>query len=135
MQMVFPSRYGYPGPQKHIWTFDGRRSENPPVSIRTQGCPCISINNYNVRVPEFVQNDYFCESGTAVSNPVNNRLYDEDPLWDGEGCGPTSTDCCQFNNPPWFCKQLNETVTGDIEVRTLTQVDNMAAVNTEDTAS
>jgi len=60
-------------------------------------------------------------------------LYDKDPLWDGEGCGPTSTDCCQFNNPPWFCRQLNETVTGDIEVRYLTQVDNAAAVNTEDT--
>ena len=50
-----------------------------PASVRTQGCPCTSINNYDILVPEFVQNDYFCESGTAVSNPVNNRLYDEDP--------------------------------------------------------
>ena len=125
--------YGYPGPRKHIWTFAGGRSENTPESIRTQGCPCISVNNYNVRIPEFVQNDYFCESGTTVRSPVNNRLYDGDPLWDGEGCGPTSTDCCQFNNPPWFCKQLNETVTGDIEVRILTQVANVAAINTEDT--
>jgi len=32
------------------------------------------------------------------------------PLWDGEGCRPTSSGCCQFNNPPWFCKHLNEPV-------------------------
>ena len=32
------------------------------------------------------------------------------------GCGGTST-CCQFNNPPWFCKQLPQPTTDDIELR------------------
>ena len=27
-------------------------------------------------------------------------------LWDGEKCGLTST-CCEFNNPPRFCKELD----------------------------
>ncbi len=37
-------------------------------------------------------------------------------IWDGAGCGGTST-CCQFNNPPWFCKQLPQPTTDDIELR------------------
>ena len=43
-------------------------------------------------------------------------FYPVDPLWDGAGCGSTST-CCSFNNPPWFCKQLPQPTTDDIELR------------------
>jgi hypothetical protein len=43
-------------------------------------------------------------------------FYADDPLWDGQGCGPTST-CCTFNNPPWFCKQLPQSTNADLEVR------------------
>ena len=42
--------------------------------------------------------------------------YADDPPWDGQGCGPTST-CCTFNNPPWFCKQLPQSTNVDLEVR------------------
>ena len=42
-------------------------------------------------------------------------FYPNDPLWDGQGCG-TST-CCTFSNPPWFCKQLPQATTDDIEIR------------------
>ena len=43
-----------------------------------------------------------------------------DPLWDGEGCGAAT--CCELSyppgvTPPWFCKQLPEVTTDDIEVR------------------
>ena len=43
-----------------------------------------------------------------------------DPLWDGQGCGSSS--CCELSyppgvTPPWFCKQLPQTTTDDIEVR------------------
>jgi len=48
---------------------------------------------------------------------TNGYFYPNgDRLWDGEGCGPSST-CCTFNNPPWFCKQLPQTTTDDMEVR------------------
>ncbi len=43
-------------------------------------------------------------------------FYSDDPLWDGQGCGGTST-CCEFNHPPWFCKQLPQPTTDDIELR------------------
>ena len=33
-----------------------------------------------------------------------------------QGCDPTST-CCTFNNPPWFCKQLAQSTSADLEVR------------------
>ena len=39
-----------------------------------------------------------------------------DPLWDSDGCGPTSR-CCTWNNPPWFCRELPEPTTDNIEVR------------------
>ena len=43
-------------------------------------------------------------------------FYAEDPLWDGRGCGETST-CCEFNDPLWFCKELSTLTFADIELR------------------
>ena len=122
--------YGDPGSRMHIWTFAAGLSKK--TLNRIHGCPCITANNFDLQIPDFVGDDYFCESGTTVRSPAV-ELYDGDPLWDGEGCGPTSTDCCQFNNPPWFCKQLNETVTGDSEVRILVHVGGASFLPTEDT--
>ena len=42
-------------------------------------------------------------------------FFPNDPLWDGQGCGGTST-CCEFSNPKWFCKQLPQPTTDDIEM-------------------
>ena len=43
-----------------------------------------------------------------------------DPLWDGEGCGPTNT-CCYDQqrkvNPPWFVKTLSSPTSDNIEMR------------------
>ena len=44
-------------------------------------------------------------------------LYDQDPLWDGQGCGVGYSACCSFNSPPWFCKELPHATTDDIELR------------------
>ena len=59
--------------------------------------------------------DYFCESGVSSGFP-GPILYSDDPLWDGDGCISSST-CCEFNNPPYFTKQLTRPTTDDIEVR------------------
>ena len=58
--------------------------------------------------------DYYCETGSR--NLYANRYYTEDPLWDGQGCGAEST-CCDGDGKPWFCKQLPEATTDDIELR------------------
>jgi len=68
-----------------------------------------------VTSPSFVGNDYFCEAGDPPStpSPVGNS-YSNDPLWDGDGC---KTNCCTFNNPPWFHNNLTSPTTDSIEVR------------------
>ena len=99
-------------PRKHIWTFVGAADEvqNSPIV-----CPCTNINNtVSISIPPYVGSDYFCD--TASETTVQYRFYPNDPLWDGQGCGPLST-CCSFNNPPWFMKELPSSTSDDIEMR------------------
>ena len=100
-------------PRKHIWTFAAAVDEaGAPNMYR---CPC--TNNgavFSGIVPPFIGQDYFCDS--ASRGNFQFTFYPNDPLWDGAGCGPTST-CCSFNNPPWFCKRLPQPTLDNIEVR------------------
>ena len=90
-------------PRQHIWTLVAASDEEYGS---TRSCPCTPPDRtYIGVVPPFIDQDYFCETGGT-----------DDPLWDGQGCGGTST-CCSFNNPPWFCKQLPQPTTDDIELR------------------
>jgi hypothetical protein len=108
--------HGSAGRRQHIWTFAAGLNEADNV-WRDQRCPC-DISAYDV-VPSFVGNDYFCESGINGPWPGSRgytTLFSSDVLWDGQDCTSTST-CCQFNNPPWFTKNLPTTTTDDIELR------------------
>ena len=100
-------------PRKHIWTFAAAIDETrATLSV----CPCTKTDTtYTGRVPSFIGNDYYCDTGSRERWEWG-RFYSEDPLWDGEGCGPTSS-CCQFNSPPWFCKELPQPTTDDVEIR------------------
>ena len=98
-------------PRQHIWTFANAQDE---VRSSSSVCPCTkNDSDFAGVVPRFIGNDYFCATGSH--KPYSNTWYTADPLWDGEGCGGSST-CCGFNNPPWFCKDL-ESTTDDIELR------------------
>ena len=66
--------------------------------------------------PAFVGLDYFCESGITGRWEDNRRIALEDPLWDGDGCGPGNS-CCAQAGMPWFCRTLPQEVSEDIEVR------------------
>ncbi len=101
-------------PREHIWTFAaGAGEENDASWI----CPCSNpTNTQTIVVPPFVGNNYFCESGLTVWTALSDTVYTDDPLWDGDGCGPSSN-CCTFNSPPWFSVQLPTPTTDDIEVR------------------
>ena len=99
-------------PRSHIWTFANALDE---VHSNEYVCPCTKTDTtYTGVVPPFIDNDYFCATGSR--HLYSNEWYTADPLWDGEGCGGTST-CCDFNSPPWFCKDLPESTTDDIELR------------------
>ena len=97
---------------QHIWSFAAGHGE----SSRSDGryvCPCNTVFSGSIKAT--VGQDYFCDTGSE-SWTRSGTFYSEDPLWDGEGCGPRST-CCSFNNPPWFCKQLPQSTTDDIEMK------------------
>ena len=99
-------------PRKHIWTFAAAAYE---AYSNRYVCPCTKTNTpYIGRVPPFIGEDYFCDTGSRTT--WTYQYYLNDPLWDGAGCGPTST-CCEFNTPPWFCKELSQPTTDDIELR------------------
>ena len=107
--------HGAAGSRQHIWTFAAGLSE-VPTAYYNDYCPCDSPSRH-ASIPTFVGNDYFCESGLhSAWNGQYGVFYSSDVLWDGQGCTSTST-CCQFNNPPWFTKNLTNTTTDDIELR------------------
>ena len=103
-------------PRHHIWTFASAQDESDFYGSSILVCPCTNSLASSLQVPNFVGSNYFCDTG---SEPVRelSQLYHEDPLWDGDGCGGSST-CCSFNNPPWFMRDLSPPgTTDDIELR------------------
>lgn len=115
-------------PRQHVWTLAAALHEN--YGGRDAICQCTKTNYDNksyrrVRVPPWVGTNYFCETGTSSQPPPTTEqcslvyekvFYSMDPLWDGQGCGSTSY-CCSFHNPPWFCKELGQPTRDDLEVR------------------
>ena len=96
-------------PRKHIWSFIAGYQESYAYSK----CPCGTTNPTSA--PSFVGIEYFCESGAPY--PLKNKLYTDDPLWDGKGCGSIEEPCCWVPGLPWFHKTLGYTTTDLIEMR------------------
>ena len=106
--------HGGDGSQQHIWSFvsaggEGSFFKSPSI------CACSSSNPWP-HSTSFVGEDYFCDSGNHAIESSTTTFYSDDPLWDGQGCGSSSA-CCKFNSPPWFCKTLRHFTTDDLEVR------------------
>ena len=101
-------------PRQHVWSFVNGLDEVLTIPFYT--CPCVPGSTAGNRIPSFVGQNYFCETG--INFRFTNGLFyaNSDPLWDGQGCGPTNT-CCTFNSPPWFNVTLPSSTTDDIEVR------------------
>ena len=103
-------------PRQHIWSFAGGLDEGNTV-YRYAPCPCVTGSTNRNRIPSFVGQNYFCESGITLWDTRTLRFWPNgDPLWDGQVCGPNSS-CCTFNSPPWFNVQLSSPTTDGIEVR------------------
>jgi hypothetical protein len=114
---------GSPGSRQHIWTWAASLSEI--YNVASDNCICTNVGSPSPAAsPPWVGNDYFCETGTT--GLWGGEFYADDPLWDGNGCGPASS-CCTFpgefiqpalgNFPPNFCKQLPFSTTDDLEIR------------------
>ena len=108
--------HGAEGSRQHIWSFVAANSEDA-YNLNNYICPCTDTDSeWSHRIPQFIENNYFCDTGGSYCTPSHPNVVTEDPLWDGEGCGPFSS-CCDFNNPPWFCTTLPQPTTDDIELR------------------
>ena len=107
----------YGSPRQHIWTFAAGIWENY-TSSTDNVCPCDTTGD--IRIPPFVGEDYFCESGYVYpgyrSTTLEIRLHSNDTLWDGEDCHSSSS-CCSLHNPPYFTKSLGQSTTDDLELR------------------
>ncbi len=101
-------------PRKHVWSFVNARDETS--NILSYLCPCMLSNSstWPFSTPSFVGNNYFCAAATRYTPTI--QLYPDNPLWDGVGCSGDNA-CCQFNQPPWFCRTLPAPTTDDLEVR------------------
>ena len=97
-------------PRDHIWTFAAAQDE---TQSGYRVCPCTLNGTYDGRVPDFIGSDYTCETGSRTS-ASSDSFYGADPLWDGQGCGQSSS-CC--DRPPGFCKELGTATTDDLELR------------------
>ena len=102
----------YGSPRKHVWTYAVGLSDD--YNYPTWNCPC--AKHPGPAPPVFVGDHYYCESGATGTWQQNNRVFVEDVLWDGEGCG-TGNNCCAQSGMPWFCRTLPQEVEGDIEIR------------------
>ncbi len=75
-----------------------------------------NTNPWPYTVPSFIGNNYFCDTGDHDAGYVDGMYYPDEPLFNGQRCGPDST-CCQFNTPPWFCTELPQPTSDDYQIR------------------
>ena len=102
----------YGNPRQHLWTYASGVSDIGNRNNGIYNCPCAKYPGDTP--PAFVGLDYYCESGFTSRDQAKIAL--EDPLWDGDGCGPGNS-CCAQAGMPWFCRTLPQEVSEDIEVR------------------
>ena len=109
--------HGPAGRRTHIWTFAAAEADGN-LNYTRHNCGCSNTNkNWTHATPEDVGDDYFCDSNGQYTEEgkYEGRDY-EDDLWDGEGCGSNSS-CCEWKDPPYFCKHLHNTTSEDMEIR------------------
>ena len=114
-------------PRKHIWSLLGGQREIANTESKLYICPCAS-GNTQPKLPSFVGNDYYCESGNNLAN-FKFDYWTTDPLWDGKNCRSNEANCCKRPGIPWFHKKLSGVTNDDIEVRLCGD----ESENTEDT--
>ena len=94
-------------PRQHIWSLAAATPGHYEYT-----CPCTNSTSEYGHVPPYVGNDYSCEFKTS------DTYSSADRLWDGQGCSGDTLRCCDRGS--WFCKQLPQLTTDDIEFRLCT---------------
>ena len=98
-------------PRKHVWTYaTGLTSDG---NYPNNNCPCAVTPGPNP--PSFVGENYYCSSGSS-SFPAQ-KVYTDDPLWQGTGCTNSRDNCCASVGLPWFYPEFPTLQNEPIEVR------------------
>ena len=102
------------GPQNHhVWSYVAGEQE---TSNSPSTCPCSHANDKARMSPQYIGDNYYCESGNPTNSNHNNQFLSEDKLWDGQECEHEGDCCNSTNSPPWFSVQLPAPTTDTIEV-------------------
>ena len=104
-------------PRNHIWTLASGLTNSPANGWAGHNCPCVDPEaNRHLLALNFVGDNYYCESAvTSGGSLMNDFLYSNDPLWDGQQC---EGQCCSNGkSPPWFNVTLPNPTVDNIEVR------------------
>ena len=105
-------------PRRHLWTYAVGQNANPdPGYSLSDQCPCTSEGTSRT-LPNFLGNDYYCDSGNPSGDSfIGGHIY-PDRLWDNSGpsCVSNST-CCDNPDQPWFKKKLIQPANEDVEMR------------------
>ena len=107
--------HGPAGRRAHIWTFAAAFADGHPDTRINCGCSNTNKNWTHV-TPVDVGDDYFCDSNGQFIEGGGVEEDEDDDLWDGEGC-VSSSNCCEWKDPPYFCKHLHNTISEDMEIR------------------
>ncbi len=105
-------------PRKHMWTYIAGLKEDNSHYLGAFTCPCQPGSQQTNNVPNFIGNNYYCESGNpSTPSGAVYKLYTADPLWDGEQCNGLESACCTSTTLPWFHKELDSPTNDYIEAR------------------
>ena len=100
----------YGNPRKHLFTYAcGYSADGTNSHIN---CPCAMHPGDDP--PNFVQDNYYCESGNT--SPAVARVFTADLLWDGKGCS-AGNNCCSQPGMPWFYRDILAKTSEPIEAR------------------
>ena len=109
-------------PRRHLWTYAVGLNANPDSDPHYHTylvfqCPCTASGTSST-LPNFLRNDYYCDSGNPNSNTWKDGQLYPDRLWDnyGPSCVSGST-CCDNPDQPWFKKKLTQSANEDVEIR------------------
>ena len=108
-------------PREHIFTYAAGMQDTVTVhgmgaNTQQSQCPC-NDDGMPSLIPDFVGNNYVCESGNKenwISNTIQYAFYPGDPLWDNQSLGPREIECPA---PDYFYSQLDSPSTAGVEVR------------------
>ena len=105
-------------PRSHLWTYAVGVNANPISRVwARESCPC-TRHGTKATLPNFIQNDYYCDSGNPTGNSYSYSTLYPDQLWDSSGASCVSgSTCCDSPDQPWFKKKLNQTISNDVEMR------------------